>query len=87
VRGIAGANSHQNAVLVVGVHGVDCVTDVAGVRHALSNNRENNMAFLEPLSAAALFGSTSVITTPFLPALAAELAGATVRPSRGTSEP
>ena len=47
MRGIAGANSHQNAVLVVGVRGLDCVTDVAGVYHALPSNLENNIAFLE----------------------------------------
>jgi len=86
VRGIAGANSHQNVVLVIGVRGLDCVTDVAGVRHALPSNLKNNIASLKPLSAAALFGSTSVTTTPFLPAPATELAGVTVRPSRGTSE-
>src|SRR5665647_2577048 len=42
---------------------------------------------LKPRSAAALFGSTSVTTTPSLPAPATLLAGATVRPSFGTSVP
>src|SRR5512140_1289230 len=42
---------------------------------------------LNPRSAAALFGSTSVMTTPSLPAPATLLAGATVRPSFGTSVP
>src|SRR5262249_42078815 len=42
---------------------------------------------LKPRSAAALFGSTSVTTTPSLPAPATEFAGATVRPSLGTSVP
>ena len=36
---------------------------------------------LKPRSAAALFGSTSVTTTPSLPAPATLLAGATVRPA------
>jgi hypothetical protein len=39
VRGIAGANSHQNAVLVVGVRGLDSVTDVAGVSHSFQQPR------------------------------------------------
>src|SRR6185369_7275278 len=42
---------------------------------------------LKPRSAAALFGSTSVTTTPSLPAPATLLAGATVRPSFGTPVP
>src|SRR3984885_994560 len=42
---------------------------------------------LKPRSAAALFGSTSVTTTPSLPAPATLLAGATVIPSFGTSVP
>src|SRR5258708_25660362 len=42
---------------------------------------------LKPRSAAALFGSTSVTTTPSLPAPATLLAGATVRPSFRTSGP
>src|SRR3979409_452186 len=42
---------------------------------------------LKPRSAAALFGSISVTTTPSLPAPATLLAGASVRPSFGTSVP
>src|SRR5664279_4497140 len=42
---------------------------------------------LKPRSAAALLGSTSVTTTPSFPAPATLLAGATVRPSLGTSVP
>src|ERR1700726_1688147 len=42
---------------------------------------------LKPRSAAALCGSTSVTTTPSLPAPATELAGASVKPSFGTSVP
>ena len=42
---------------------------------------------LTPRVAAALFGSTPVTTTPVLPAPPTEFAGATVMPSRGTSEP
>ena len=48
MRAFAGANPHQNAVLVVGVYCFDRFADVAGVRYALSRNFENNVALLEP---------------------------------------
>src|ERR1035438_2858284 len=47
VKGIAGANSHQDVVPVVSVRCFDRVTDVTGVCHALSSNFENNITFLE----------------------------------------
>ena|SRR5450631_2969474 len=40
MRGIAGANLHQDVVLVVSARGRDYVTEFARVRHALSTNFE-----------------------------------------------
>jgi hypothetical protein len=47
VGGIAGANPHQDGVLVVGMGRFDRVTDVAGIGHGLSSHFKNDVAFLE----------------------------------------
>jgi hypothetical protein len=47
VRAIAGANPHQDAVLVAGARRLDRIANVAGVGHALPRDFENNVALPE----------------------------------------
>lgn len=44
---VAGMKLHQDAALVVGVGGLDGITDVTGLRHALARHFEDHVAFLD----------------------------------------